>query len=292
MSGAAVHKMLPAAVAIMLLLALGGGVIWFGMPLLRAGGRQPALDTGQLRTLVTYKHRCRKQADCEAPLLCMDDARLGGWRCLASECESDLQCEPGFMCAPFHFPGSPPIQLCVVQGVRKEGEHCANFPVHEEHGCQPGLICNSGFCGRPCRPDGPPSCPDGFTCHPGNNDPACLPSCLRSGCPPDKQCVRMSGELAVCAVVHGHDREQQPCSPGEVCRRVYSPQWRSQAVNMWCALPCGGKEDDRCPQGSVCLEGYCERTCSEGIPGSCNPGEHCTRVLTPDQKLAVCKIDG
>ena len=194
MPEATVHKAFPAAIAILLLLGLGGLTAWFGMSLLHTGDRQPVLDPGQLRTLVTYQRHCRTQADCEAPLLCMDDARLGGWRCLANECESDLQCEPGLMCAPLHFPGDPPFHLCVVRGVRKEGEHCAHFPVHEEHGCQPGLICNSGFCGRPCRPNEPPACPDGFTCQSGNNDPTCLPSCLRSGCPPDRQCIRMDGE--------------------------------------------------------------------------------------------------
>src|SRR5437868_3979996 len=98
MSEAEAPKALRAAIAIVLLLVLGGLVIWVGMPLLHVGSGQRVLDTGQLRALVTYKRLCRKQADCEAPLLCMDDARLGGWRCLANECESDFQCEPGFMC--------------------------------------------------------------------------------------------------------------------------------------------------------------------------------------------------
>jgi hypothetical protein len=285
------RRVLPVAIAIALLLALWGLTSWFVLPALASRSGQPVLDERQLMALATYKRRCRVQADCETPLLCMGDARLGGWRCLANECESDLQCESGFMCATFKYSDTPAIHLCVIRGERKEGERCAEFPVHEKHGCQPGLLCNSGFCGRPCRPDGPPACPEGFACHPGTNEPACLPSCLRTGCPPERQCVRMSGDYAICAVVHGHDCEKQPCSPGEVCRRILTHLREPQTVNMECALPCGGKDGERCPQGTACVSHYCERTCDEGAPGSCHPGERCARVIGPKGRLAICELD-
>src|SRR5690242_11149558 len=102
MSGVDHDEVIPAAIAILLMLALGGATVWVGTSL----RRHPALDNARARDLLTYKRHCRTQADCEAPLLCMGDAQHGGWRCLASECESDTQCEPGFMCTPFHFPRS------------------------------------------------------------------------------------------------------------------------------------------------------------------------------------------
>jgi hypothetical protein len=288
MAGADHNKVVAAAMAILLMLALGGGTVWVGT----SSHRRSTLDNARARDLLTYRRNCRTQADCEAPLLCMSDAQHGGWRCLASECETDSQCEPGFMCTPFHFPRSPPIQLCLIQGIRNEGEPCTDFPLHAEHGCRPGLICNSGFCGRPCRPDGSPTCPEGFTCHPGNNDPACLPSCLRTGCPQDKRCVRLVDELAVCAVVHGHDCETQPCPTGEVCRRETGRQAGGQDVIMWCARPCDGRGDGGCPRGSVCVAGFCERTCDEAAPTTCGPGERCTRTFLPGRTFAVCAIDG
>src|SRR4051812_15695566 len=104
-----------------LILVAGGSIAWWRvMDMARAGrNAQPILDKGQLRALLTYKRHCRKQADCENPLLCMSDARASEWRCLASECQTDLQCQPGFMCTPFSYTGFPPIRLCLIQGTQK-----------------------------------------------------------------------------------------------------------------------------------------------------------------------------
>src|SRR5512140_3409017 len=86
---AGVHTALPVAIAMALVLAIGGPIIWFRLPRPNARHGQPVLDKGQLSTLITYKLKCRKQTDCEVPLVCMDDPRVGYWRCLANECESD-----------------------------------------------------------------------------------------------------------------------------------------------------------------------------------------------------------
>jgi len=219
----------------------------------------------------------------------MSDPRVRGWRCLASECKTDSQCEPGFACTPIVHSDSLLIRLCLVQAVRKEGEGCEQFHLKEQWGCAPGLICDSGYCGRPCDPAIPTTCPEGFMCHGKARLPACLPSCLRSGCPQEKQCTRINGEFSVCAIVHGPDCDKQPCPTGEECQRALDHRWQSQVVNMWCAPACNEQEGRSCPAGSACLDNrYCARLCKEGGPETCGPGERCTRMFKPGQAFAAC----
>jgi hypothetical protein len=151
------------------------------------------------------------------------------------------------------------------------------------------LICNAGFCGRPCSPGRSPACLEGSVCHHGNNEPACLPSCLQSGCSSGKQCIRISGDFSICATVHGQDCDKQPCSPGEECRHEVGFQWNEEeVVDMSCARPCSEKEGRLCPEGFICFNGYCARLCNEEIPGSCGAGERCARILTRTKKFAIC----
>ncbi len=288
-----VHPALAVTIAMALVLAIGGPIIWYGVPRPNARHAQPVLDKGQTSALITYKRKCQKQTDCEDPLVCTDDPWGLDLRCLANECESDLQCKSRFMCsAPYTNVDGRSIHFCVPRGVRKEGERCDRFPLDEKWGCQPGLICNSGMCGRPCSPGRSSDCPEGFVCHPWNDMPACLPSCLQSGCPPGEQCIRMSGEFSICARVHGQDCDKQPCPPGEECRRdlggVY--QFREKVVNMWCALPCNDRKGRLCPEGFTCFNGDCARLCDEGIPGSCGAGEQCTRAFTQTETIGVCLL--
>jgi hypothetical protein len=280
-------------VAIALCFTIGGAVTWWWWHEIRtpptAHGVQPVLDRGQLSALLTYKHSCRTQADCEEPLLCMSDPRIRDWRCLASECETDFQCEPGLTCTPVVHTDASVLRLCLIRGARKEGEGCESFHLKEEWGCAPGMICSSGYCGRPCKPDEPSACPEGSFCRGGARLPACLPSCLRSGCPPEKQCIQLDGELSVCATVHGQDCSKQPCPQGQDCHRALGHRWQSQVVNMWCAPACNEQAGRPCPGGSVCLNNrYCARLCDEGTPESCAAGERCTRMFRPGKTFTAC----
>jgi len=251
---------------------------------------QPALDRAQAHALPTYQRSCRKTSDCDGPLLCMLDPRVADWRCLASECQTDFQCEPGMMCVPVIYPGAPSIGLCLVQGTQEEGDRCDEVPLKAEWGCRPGLLCSAGFCGRPCRRDASLACPDGYTCQSRSGKPSCLPSCLRTGCLPEKRCIQFDGELSVCATVHGRDCERQPCAEGQQCRRVLGTRSRGREVNMWCSVPCDPKDSRACPSGSTCFDGYCERLCDEGIPGACAPDERCTRVFNPERIVSICLV--
>lgn len=273
-------------------LGIGDPLVWWRVEesLRATHNPRPRLDEQQLRALVTYKRRCIKQSDCEEPLRCMQHSLMTGWRCLASDCENDSHCQPGFMCSPITHTGVPPIRLCTIQGTQREGDRCEDFPLRAERGYQPGLICNSGYCGRPCDPDRPPPCPEGFVCHAGSSIPACLPSCLKRGCPPGKRCVRFIGELSVCVTIRGQDCDEQPCTRGEICRRVPSSRWTEDVVNMWCALPCNEREGRFCPAGFACVNGSCKRMCDEGDAGSCAPGERCNRLLAPERYFGVCSM--
>ena len=288
-----VYIALPTALA--LSLAIGGSIsIWWLRDRLSTGARasQPPVYRSDQRALPTYKRKCLRQADCDYPLVCMPDPRVGAlWKCMASECETDAHCELGFVCTPFNNPGLPTIRFCLPQGTQEEGERCEDFNLKEERGCLPGLICIWGYCGRPCDSGDPSTCPRGFVCHGRNDPPACLPSCLRGGCPPDKECIRMDGEFSVCATVHGQNCDKQPCPAGEACRRELG-HFRSKAVNMWCAIPCNEKDGGSCPAGSICWGNECSRPCDERDAGSCGPDEECTMTAAPGEVRWVCRMRG
>jgi hypothetical protein len=288
-----VHIALPVALA--LFCAVGGAITWWWWREIRATptlrDMQPVLDRGQRSALPTYKRKCRTQGDCEKPLLCMDDPRVRGWRCLASECESDYQCEPGLACTPVIHTKALAIRVCLIKGVRKEGEGCEDLHLKEQWGCAPGLICERGYCGRSCDPGEPSACPEGFFCRGDTRWPTCLPSCLRSGCPQEKQCVRIDGELSICATVHGQDCDKQPCPTGTECQRLSSNNWRSPVVSMWCAPPCNEEEGRPCPAGSACIDNhYCARLCDEEASEACAAGERCERLFMPGKTFTACVI--
>jgi hypothetical protein len=282
-------------IALALVLVAGGPLVtwWLNLRTGRAASAgKPTLDEVQLRTLPTYGLKCRRQSDCDDPLTCTRDPRLGGWACLASECRTDLQCEPGFVCTPyFHKAGVPTLRLCLIQGAQKEGERCEPFHMEAKHGCQPDLICGFGHCGRPCDLSGPSTCPEGFVCHRGNGVPLCLPSCLRTGCPPEKQCIRVDGEFSICGTMHGQDCDKQPCPQGEVCRREMGSRRHPEMVYMFCALPCNEEEGKSCPEGFTCVSNRtCYRLCDEKNPVTCDPGERCARVFGSRGSRTICDL--
>jgi hypothetical protein len=251
---------------------------------------QPALDKGQLRALATYMRRCRGTIDCDPPLVCTISPQGGGWRCRASECDTDLQCKSGFVCTFFQGIDVPPIRLCLVRGTRREGERCVDIYQKEEHGCQPGLICGAGICGRPCEPNDPATCPEGFVCYGRWPSPLCLPTCLQTGCPEGQRCFQMGGGYSVCGTPLGQDCDRQPCPPGETCWRRLGSGLRSKTVKMRCVVPCDRLDGGGCPAGFMCAGGDCLRLCDEQDAGSCPPGDECKRILGPDGVDAVCDL--
>src|SRR5512145_1871792 len=85
-----------------IILAVGGAIEgWWLSHQMKRGRKSsaPVLTRRDLSRLVTFKHPCDVDKEvCEDPLVCAFDDRRGGYLCLASECETDLQCEPGFSC--------------------------------------------------------------------------------------------------------------------------------------------------------------------------------------------------
>lgn len=271
--------------------AIGGPIMWWRVMPRSDTYETPMLDEGQLRALVSYKRKCRGDSDCEQPLSCIRDNRVDFWRCLASECQTDLQCQPGYLCTPLRFSDAPSIRFCLIQGTQKEGEPCEDFHQTEDTGCQPGLICLLGYCARACRLEDPTTCPEGYLCRNSIDGPACHPSCLRKACPPGQECIRIREDLSVCGVVRGQDCDKVPCAQGEICKRVLGHRWREGVVKMWCALPCNEQEGRLCPTGLFCLDsGYCERTCDPNVPGSCPTGRRCSKVNGPAGSVMLCMI--
>ena len=110
--------------------------------------------------------------------------------------------------------------------------------------CAPGLDCVSGQCLAPCVSDSncvpPQICVDGH----------CVTPCTANGdCTPPAQCVCSSPGHCICQVPSGG-----------------FPWWAILAGVGLAALafaalykqPCGGPQDEPCPQGSTCINGYCE----------------------------------
>jgi hypothetical protein len=204
-----------------------------------------------------------------------------GRRCLASDCETDLECEPGFACRVLS--DDPLLRLCVLAGTRLEGEHCELFPVTRDESCEGGLRCVHGFCGRACALGVPTSCAEGFACVDNPREgPTCVPSCLHTGCPNGQRCFRIEGEHAVCGLLRGDDCEKTPCAPGEQCvSSVWGP---TEYVWMRCVQPCD--EDTPCPRSSLCLYGLCQRPCDPEGPNICGPTERCLRY--PEDNMYLC----
>jgi hypothetical protein len=132
----------------------------------------PVLSKEELRTLLTFQRECQGQADCEAPLGCMDVYGTKGL-CLSSECHTDLQCAEGYTCRTMNTLGDGPlVRFCIPEGTLEEGAPCSRLPRTPRTACGPGLLCN-GHCGRPCEPGVPSSLPSGRggqgdpgVCHP------------------------------------------------------------------------------------------------------------------------------
>lgn len=243
----------------------------------------PMIPKDEKRRLPTFERSCRRHEDCDPPLVCLD---LGGPKsalCVASECQTDLQCQEGFTCRVLSpLGGGPLVRFCVPEGPLVEGQACHEAPARKVDACQRGLIC-AGWCGRPCRLEDPQSCPHGFFCQDGLNGPSCLPSCTPGDCAPGRQCVHFRDRISACLVVEGRDCQGSSCPSGQECTFSYSPG--EERIAMECVQPCGDAHST-CPAGSMCFANACRRLCEPDKANSCGPEEQC--LFHPDDQLSLC----
>jgi hypothetical protein len=250
------------------------------------GGRQgdgtanvsPRLSREERLRRVTYQRPCQTSADCEAPLGCLNHWRLRSPRCTDSECVTDAQCREDHTCQILETEGGGPrVRVCLSQGVRREGEECAEVPSGMDEACAPGLRCVAGWCGRACPRDGPEGCPEGFFCADQGMGAVCLPTCESRGCPTGQQCVRFNTVgtrvVSACAVVRGDNCQRVSCPEGQRCWVLHEPR-RPAEVRMACVTPCA-QEAPACPPGLVCDVLFCRPPCDPQVPGQCGPEREC-----------------
>lgn len=259
----------------------GAGAWWIQTALLPARVDRPLLSEREMERLPSFARPCTTREECEPPLECVDDPRMRLFRCLGQECWSDAQCKPGYLCRSVPALGEGrSVRLCLLEGIRSEGERCEEFPVRAEEACRPGLSCKFWYCGRPCRPDEPSSCPRGQACVSTLGSPSCVPSCQKTGCPAGKHCVRLTGEFSVCATLEGPDCEENPCPEGRECVTSVETS-RAPVMRRTCEQPCDGQRF--CPPGFTCLAGNCKQTCDPKKPEDCGSEETCnlSRYIPP-----------
>ncbi len=243
-----------------------------------SGGAQakdviPVLSFEERQRRVTYERRCERREDCEPPLGCLFDQSILASYCTDSRCVSDAQCPPAFSCQTLSTLGAGPhVQHCVASGVRREGQGCRSPPKDQQEACLSGLVCGSGWCGRPCHSNEPASCPEGFFCADANPGFACQPSCEGRRCPEGQQCIR-HGKASACVVVHGTNCQQDSCAPGQQCTVRAVPRRPGEAW-MDCAIACD-KAQPSCPEGYTCLLGRCREPCDPARAGACGAGFRC-----------------
>lgn len=238
------------------------------------GGLVPRLSFDEQSKLPTFLRNCEGDEDCAAPLVCLQGVPLVKPYCTLSECATDLDCEEGFACRAVKA-GPHVVRLCGARGQAREGEWCLKLPLHQASGCEPGLVCASNWCSRPCQPGEHADCPEGTVC--GGDDaegPACLPSCEGQTCPEGQRCVRLPQGPSICAHVNGRDCQREACSAGQVCEVYLHEARRGGEAWMACKRPCG--PETSCPEGSVCLSGRCRTRCEPGrADNTCGPEQVC-----------------
>lgn len=280
--------LLPVPLVLLLSQALPGG--WLPREA-RDRRISPVLSQEERRKLLTLDRTCRGSQDCEPPLGCLQDFRRFKLSvCTASECVVDTNCPEGQVCRAVKTQGAGPlVRLCIATGERKEGEGCARLPKKREESCEPGLLCNRGYCGRPCQLGEPFGCPPGFICGEGPEVISCLPACEQGRCPEGQDCVHFDGGFAACARVNGVNCNRTPCPQGHECRIGYTPGVGDE-VTMECLVPCGEKKG-ACPESTVCSFGFCRRLCDPEAPESCGPEEECALQIDPNsrEKLWHCR---
>ena len=234
----------------------------------------------------TWRQPCLRSSDCEPPLACFLDRYGQNLYCTDSDCMTDTQCREDFTCRSMATLGGEILKRCAVKGNRREGEECEPLSKTYSSACAAGLLCDD-WCGSPCEPDDPESCPEGFFC-PVKGGPAghsCLPTCESRGCPAGQECIHFHHGVSVCSVVQGTNCQQSSCSEGRICKTHTLPR-RPGVVWMRCEFPCSN-EGPSCPQGFFCRLGRCLRTCEAGVEGVCGPDEKCARLKDGEHQACI-----
>jgi len=230
----------------------------------------PVIPQADIWRLTGYKQECNASHLCEPPLVCVDDERVGLSRCLVSECWTDQQCGPDHTCQLVysHTPGTM-VRACTVEGIQDEGDPCWALAQDVSKSCKRGLICITGTCSRPCDPDEPTSCDEGYACATGRYFNVCVKSCLKSGCPAGKRCYHIGNEDSVASECGdpepaGTDCEKVPCPVGQKCIG-----WISQFTypQMECITPCDPQKP--CAKGQLCMYGSCTMPCNPKQSNTC-----------------------
>jgi hypothetical protein len=264
--------LLPLPLAWLLMTSMKATVANYPRP--EAANIVPMLTREQRHRLLTYERDCQTNADCESPLICFYNERIGKRFCTDSKCMTDMQCSEDFACRTLVAEnGEDRMRGCSLVGIRKEGESCKRLPGEREDGCERDLLCQSR-CGRPCRLDEPASCPVGFFCDDGPDGPSCLPRCDGLTCPEGQRCVGVSKGVSICARIHGPDCKRTPCAEGQECE-VYTHLPPADQVWMQCLSRCADSEP-RCPDGTSCFLYRCRKSCDPEAP-VCPPGFKCGR---------------
>lgn len=241
----------------------------------------PVLGLDARRSLPTYERSCTQDADCDPPLGCLRIESELRSECTDSRCMQDSDCPEEFSCVPVKTrSGKALVRRCSLIGDRKEGEMCEPLARSPRLGCTRGLLCQEGWCGRPCRPDAPSSCPTGAFCSDGHDSPpSCIPTCEGRSCPEGQQCTSEEGGASFCAQLLGPDCRVTTCPERHVCRLMSPPQ-RPWEMRTECRRRCDARKP--CPQGNVCLRYECRQTCDPEAAATCGPGLICGQYKPSD----------
>ncbi|HZI03985.1 MAG TPA: hypothetical protein VEZ71_08190 [Archangium sp.] len=223
---------------------------------------------------------CQTSGDCPPGQGCLINRETRRLECLASECEEDAHCFPGFTCRTLKTgTSSSPIRRCMPVGERREGESCDADYISRAGACRDGLRCIQQVCTVPCQLDAPASCPSGHTCTDDADGPGCVPDCEKLGCPQGQQCKRLPRGGNQCLSRVSGTCPETPCAEGERCMM----DTRRGRGTFWCALVCNPILPDSCPSGDVCgwaggTQSLCFRRCDHRELDSCGPGWMCATV--------------
>lgn len=248
----------------------------------------PILAPDEKRRLLSFNRDCEGDEECDTPLVCLPDQLLLRRACVASNCETDADCNAGLSCHSIAA-GERVVRRCGAPGDVTEGKLCMELPVRRSMACAPGLECTHTKCRRPCQPQEPHGCPEGFYCHAADaKGSVCLPTCEGRTCPEGERCVALEHGVSVCARVKGTDCQLHPCPAGQVCE-VMARESQNR-VGMTCLPSCGPKLPS-CPEGFSCMGDRCIQRCKADAPGTCGPLEKCAGAREDEPGLCLFDLD-
>ena len=248
----------------------------------------PILPPDETRRLLTFERDCEGNEDCEAPLVCLRSQFMWKRACVASTCAMDADCDEGLSCYSVAV-GERVVRRCGAPGEVAEGEFCMELPRKRNMACAPDLVCTHKQCRRPCQPQEPQSCPEGYYCHAADvKGSVCLPTCEGRSCPKGQRCVALEHGISICARVRGADCQLNSCPAEQMCD-IAARESRND-VWMKCRPSCDPQERP-CPEGFSCMSGRCFQGCTSDAPGSCGPMEECAGVWEDQPGFCMFDLD-